>query len=105
MAAARRPVYQGGAPRGAEGAIRACPANDRWTVTHRYVRNWGCKPKPQKIPSMPDGSVVSVSVLPEVVEAIGSKLSIEGGVLDILMSEVVLNRAGVLAVVGEFEAG
>jgi len=48
---------------------------------------------------------MTVSVLPEVVEAIGSELSIEGGVLDILMSEVELDGAGVLAIVCEFEAG
>jgi hypothetical protein len=46
---------------------------------------------------MPYGSAVTVSVLPEVVEAIGSKLSVEGGVLDILVSEVELDGAGVLA--------
>ena len=48
---------------------------------------------------------MTVSVLPEVVEAIGSELCIEGGVLDILMSEVELDGAGVLAIVCEFEAG
>jgi hypothetical protein len=40
---------------------------------------------------MPYGSAVTVSVLPEVVEAIGSELSIESGVLDILVSEVELS--------------
>jgi Tn3 transposase DDE domain len=54
---------------------------------------------------MPCGSAETVSVLPEVVEAIGGELSVEGGVLDILVSEVVLDGAGVLAVVGKFEAG
>jgi hypothetical protein len=86
-------------------AIIHCPAPSVMTAGRRRAAEWGCKPKPQKIPSMPDGSVVTVSVLPEVVEAIGSELSIEGGVLDILMSEVELDGAGVLAVVGEFEAG
>jgi len=63
----------------------------------------GCKPTPQKIPSRPYDGVMAVSVRPEVIEAIRSELRVEGGVLDILVSKVELNGAGVLAVVGELE--
>jgi hypothetical protein len=99
---------------GAKGVYRVEQARVRPAPPERHgIRGvggrlnsvWGCKPKPQKIPSSPYGSVATVSVLPEVVEAIRSELSIEGSVLDILVSKVVLNGAGVLAVVCEFEAG
>jgi len=45
------------------------------------------------------------SVLPEAAEAIRGELSVEDGMLDVLMPEIVLDGAGVLAVVGELEAG
>ena len=44
------------------------------------------------------------SVFPEVVEAIGGELSVEHGVLDVFVPEIVLDGTGVLAVIGEFEA-
>ena len=46
-----------------------------------------------------------LSILPEVVEAIGGKLGVEDRVLDVPVTEIELDGAGVLAVVGEFEAG
>ena len=46
-----------------------------------------------------------MSVFPEVVEAIGGKLGAEGRVLDVPVAEVELDGPGVLAVVGQLEAG
>ncbi len=88
-------------------AAAACKAGGE-RVVHGRTRSdcgedyhhWGCKPKPQKIPSAPHGSAATVSVLPEVIEAIGCELSVDGGVLDVPVPEVMLDGAGVLAVVG-----
>ena len=41
------------------------------------------------------------SIFPEVPEAGGRKLGVANGVLDILVAEVVLQSAGIVAVVGE----
>ena len=46
-----------------------------------------------------------MSVFPEVVEAMGGKLGIKDRVLDVPVAEVELDGAGVLAVIGELEAG
>ena len=67
------------------------------------VPDGGISPNPRKFPA-PYGASATVSVHPEVVEAIRSELSTEGGVLDILVSQLVLDGAGDRAVVGEFEA-
>ena len=42
-------------------------------------------------------------MLPEVLEPLGRKLRVSNGVLDVLVPEVVLQGARVLAIVGEFE--
>ena len=42
-------------------------------------------------------------VLPEPIEAIRRKLGVLHGVLDVLVSQVVLNRAGIMTIIGELE--
>src|SRR5512135_2282273 len=44
-------------------------------------------------------------IVPELLEPIAAELGVADGVLDILVPEVVLNRPGVLAVVGQLETG
>ena len=46
-----------------------------------------------------------LSILPEVIEAIGRKVGVEDRMLDVPVTQVELDCAGVLAVIGEFEAG
>src|SRR5262245_66663513 len=46
----------------------------------------------------------ALSVLPEPIEAVGAQLAISHRVHDVAVAEVVLQRAGVDAVVGELEA-
>ena len=46
-----------------------------------------------------------LSILPEVIEAIGGQLGVEDRVLDVPVAQIELDGAGVLAVVGEFESG
>src|SRR5262245_3263169 len=48
--------------------------------------------------------VLDRSVLPEPIEAVGAKLGISHRVRDVAVAEVVLQRAGVDAIVGELEA-
>ena len=47
----------------------------------------------------------SRSVFPEAVEPIWGELGVEDGILDILVAQIVLDGAGILAVIGELEAG
>ena len=47
----------------------------------------------------------SGSIHPEILEPVRSHLSVAGGVLDVSVAEVELDGAGVLAVIGELEAG
>jgi hypothetical protein len=44
------------------------------------------------------------SIPPEILESVRSELSIAYRVLDILVAEVVLQGAGIVAIIGEFEA-
>src|SRR5262249_14254780 len=44
-------------------------------------------------------------IVPEFLEAIAAELGVTDGVLDVLVPEVVLDRPGVLTIVGQFEAG
>src|SRR5262245_7443810 len=48
--------------------------------------------------------VLGRSILPEPIEAVGAQLGISHRVRDVAVAEVVLQRAGVDAIVGEFEA-
>src|SRR5262249_37698744 len=48
--------------------------------------------------------VLGRSILPEPIEAVGAKLGISHRVCDVTVAEVVLQRAGVDAIVGELEA-
>jgi hypothetical protein len=41
---------------------------------------------------------------PEVTEAVEGKLGVANGVLNILVPEIVLQRSGVVAIIGELEA-
>jgi len=51
------------------------------------------------------GEAAGLSVFPEFVETVGGKLSVEHGVLDVPVPEIVLDGAGILTIIGEFEAG
>ena len=44
------------------------------------------------------------SVRPKALEAVWGQLSVSDGVLDVPMAQVVLQSAGVLPIIGEFEA-
>src|SRR5262245_25258571 len=61
------------------------------------MSEWGAR-------SMSQGLRVSVSVLPKISKPVGGKLGVTNRVLDILMAEVVLQRARVMAIIGEFES-
>ena len=51
------------------------------------------------------GSAVGRLIRPKCGEALGAQLGVAHGVLNILMPQVVLNRPGIVAVIGQLEAG